>query len=134
MNRAGKIQLFDQFDTEQDALKRLEHLRSSGEDSQYQVVRQEWPIPDRTLPTDRQIRALWDFMHHVLVLIRSMSWDEKSQQIAELTDILEIMPLNIDSAERWDWNYFESALRKFAEKHGEGMRLARLLHEIHCNP
>ena len=122
----------ESLESEQYAQDRLLELRKSGVEAR--LAQQQWPIPDRTLPTERQVRALWGFMHEVLVLIRHMSWDEKSPQIAELTDILEILPDNVSRPESWDWNYFESALRGFAEKHGEGMRLARLLSEIHCSP
>ena len=127
--------LWETFDSEQPALDRVQALKAAGGDPK--LIQQDWPVPDRTLPTDRQVRALWDFMHALLVEIRQLGYANKPERVAELADVLHNLPREVFDAESWDWNAFEMALREYAKKaSGEltGMRLARMLREIRENP
>jgi hypothetical protein len=97
----------------------LSGLQASDSGLSYSIERDLSIIPDRTLPTPGQIRGLCQMLHLVLVAIRSMGYEGRTEAIVDLTDRLHNLPWEMFDPGNWDWNMLEASLAEFESRFPE---------------
>lgn len=115
----GNIKFWQRFSTEEGAQTRLKECSSSAVDLRYSIRKTLSIVPDRTLPTPKQIRELCALLHHVLILIRSMGYEGKTEALIDLTDGLHNLPTEMFDPMRWNWNLLEATLDGFENRFSE---------------
>jgi hypothetical protein len=129
----GDVKVFERYWTENESRVALEQKSGVSDGLIYSVDESESIIPDRTLPTERQRVQIGTFLHRAFVVLRSISYGrEDFEAIEKLTDTLHNFPTEMFDPERWDWNFYIYALRKFEEEfpNVRTMNLAAMLEEI----
>lgn len=109
----GTVKFWHRFFSEEDARTRLSELSSIPSGLRYSIQETLSIIPDRTLPTLEQVRSLCGILHQVLVLIRSLSYNGRTEAIINLTDRLHNLPTEMFDPVNWDWNALEASLVDF---------------------
>lgn len=132
----GSVKSFDRYWTAYEAKIALEQTRSISDGLVYTVDESESIIPDRRLPTRKQIVELGKFFQRAFVVLRYISYGRKNfEAIEQLTDILHNMPTEMFDSEQWNWNFYICALWGFQEKFPDVQtaNLAEMLESIRDN-
>ncbi|MFC7339482.1 hypothetical protein ACFQY0_19980 [Haloferula chungangensis] len=132
----GDVKAIERYWTANDAALALKLKSSDLDELTYSIDESESIIPDRTLPTDQQRVEIGQFLHRAFVVLRSISYGrENFKAIEKLTDILHNFPTEMFDPDRWDWNSYIYALRKFEEEFREVQtaNLAAMLEGIRDN-
>ena len=131
-----EIKVLERFWTENEAQAALDQRSDNSDGLTYSVNESEWIIPNRFLPTEKQRVEIGSFLHRAFVVLRYISYGrENFDAIEKLTDILHNFPEEMFDSERWDWNSYIYALRKFEEDFPDiqTMNLAAMLEGIRDN-
>ena len=132
-DHSGDIKYAERLKKLEAAIERLKELEmSGGNELSYSIMESLSIIPDRTMPTEEQKRALCGLMHRAFVTLRNLGYAKKPDAIADLADVFHNLPDEMFREEAWDWNQFEAALLDFEEKYPEDKiyPFAALLREI----
>jgi hypothetical protein len=134
---SGNVKHFERFETREEAVSRLRELERGGDESLgYVIIESTSVVPDRTMPTENQRRALCDLMFRAFVALRFLGYDKKHEVVAHLADAFHNLPHEMFCEETWDWNLLEAELRAFESKHPDDKVFAfsAMLREVRNQP
>jgi hypothetical protein len=132
----GDVKAFERYWTSHEAKTAFDRKSGDSDCLIYSIDESESIVPDRTLPTERQQVWIGRFLHRAFVVLRYISYGRVNfEAIEKLTDILHNFPNDMFDRERWDWNSYIHALRKFEENFPDvqTMNLAAMLESIRDN-
>ena len=75
------------------------------------------PSENDPLPTDEQRKLLCDMMHHAFVEIRSLGWEGKAAQAADLADAFHNLPKEMYGWGGWSKPKFRGMLEAYHQKY-----------------
>lgn len=73
-------------------------------------------FPDAKELTNKQRKNLLEMLGRALVEVRSLGWEGKSEQAADLADAFHNLPYWLD-LEVFSFNHFRSYLQSYCQKH-----------------
>jgi hypothetical protein len=112
----GDVKTLERYWTANEAQAALDQKTAEDDGLNYSVDESKSIIPDRTLPTDQQRVEIGEFLHRAFVVLRYISYGrENFEAIENLTDILHNFPKEMFEPDRWDWNSYIYALRRFED-------------------
>jgi len=124
---------FDFCDTQEEAEGIACQMRTDCPGLDVTANRYDSVIPDRTQPTQEQIRQVCWVLHGALVMIRNLGYEEgKQETMREIAEALHETPQEMFHPNAWDWNGTLARLRELEEKHPDARTfgLARRFEKI----
>ncbi len=135
-NKDGTTIALERCDDKNDADAVAERMKKDRSDLEVEIKAYDAIVPDRTLPTPKQIEEICWILHGALVTIRNLGHaDDKVDTMREIAEVLHETPLEMFNPNTWDWNSTLARLRELEEDNPDSRTygMARRFEEIYRN-
>ena len=116
-NSAGLVKWAEDFDSPSGAQARIMLLKEENPLLECSLFESSRIVPDRAMPSDRQIQELCGMLTYAFIALRNLSDAGKCEAAKDLAAIFRFVPNAMFSQSEWDWNVLDAEFRCFNEKY-----------------
>ena len=114
---AGQVRRIEDFDSPSKLEARITAIKNDDPSLECSRFKNLRVVPDRTLPSDRQIQALCGMLTYAFVALRNLSSVGKCEAAKDLAAIFRFVPDSMFRPGEWDWNVLDAEFRDFTKKY-----------------